>query len=78
MDHWVCVYAGSTVLVVGPGAGGGEVVRAVLSGCNVVAIEKNLYQFQNLQANLLGIKEKMAIAQNAKKEEADDMTRMRF
>ncbi len=59
-------------MVVGPGAGGGEVVGAVLSGCNVVALEKNLYQFQNLQANLLGIKEKMEVAQKAKKEEAED------
>jgi hypothetical protein len=67
----VCM-PGSTVLVVGPGAGGGEVVGAVLSGCNVVALEKNLYQFQNLQANLLGIKEKMEVAQKAKKEDAGD------
>jgi hypothetical protein len=35
----VCM-PGSTVLVVGPGAGGGEVVGSVLSGCHVVAVEK--------------------------------------
>jgi hypothetical protein len=67
----VCM-PGSTVLVVGPGAGGGEVVGAVLSGCHVVAVEKNLYQFQNLQANLLHIKEKMQQAQNAKQEAVGD------
>ena len=67
----VCM-PGSTVLVVGPGAGGGEVVGAVLSGCHVVAVEKNQYQFQNLQANLLHIKEKMQQLQNAKQDEAGD------
>ena len=54
------------------GAGGGEVVGAVLSGCHVVAVEKNQYQFQNLQANLLHIKEKMQQQQNAKQEAAGD------
>ena len=39
----VCM-PGSTVLVVGPGAGGGEVVGAVLSGCHAVAVEKNQYR----------------------------------
>jgi hypothetical protein len=67
----VCM-PGSTVLVVGPGAGGGEVVGSVLSGCHVVAVEKNQYQFQNLQANLLQVKEKMIKEQLAKQEAAAD------
>ncbi len=70
MDKWGCVYPGSTVLVVSPGAGGGEVVGVVLSGCHVVAVEKTQYQFQNLQANSLHIKEKFLQAQNAKEEAA--------
>lgn len=54
----VCM-PGSTVLVVGPGADGGEVMGAVVMGCNVVAIEKNKYQYEQLQANLLHVKEKL-------------------
>ena len=47
---------GSTVLVIGPGAGGGEVLGALSRGCNVVAVEKDEYQFNQLQAHLLQVK----------------------
>ena len=56
---------GSTVLVLGPGAGGGEVLGALNKGCNVVAVEKNEYQFTNLHTHLLMVKQKLA------KQEAD-------
>jgi hypothetical protein len=51
----VCM-PGSTVLVIGPGAGGGEVLGALSRGCNVVAVEKDEYQFNQLQAHLLQVK----------------------
>ena len=57
---------GSTVLVLGPGAGGGEVLGALAKGCNVVAMEKNPYQFTNLHGNLLMVK------QNIAKKDAED------
>ena len=56
---------GSTVLVLGPGAGGGEVLGALNKGCNVVAVEKNEYQFTNLHTHLLMVKQQLA------KEDAD-------
>lgn len=52
----VCM-PGSTVLVIGPGAGGGEVLGALSKGCNVVAVEKDEYQFNQLQSHLLQVKD---------------------
>ena len=52
----VCI-PGTTVLVIGPGAGGGEVLGALSSGCNVVCVEKDEYQFNQLQCHLLQVKE---------------------
>ena len=47
----------STVLVIGTRAGGGEVLGAPAKGCNVVAIEKDEYQFNQLEAHVLQVKD---------------------
>ena len=68
----VCM-PGSTVLVIGPGAGGGEVIGALTKGCNVVAVEKDEYQFNQLQAHLLNLKERLKTADSIiNKQQIDD------
>ena len=69
----VCM-PGTTVVVVGPGAGGGEVMGAVLKGINVVAIEKDKYQFEQLQAHMLHVKEQIRKADKVaiEVEDSDD------
>ena len=52
----VCM-PGSTVLVIGPRAGGNEVLGALAKGCNAVAVEKDEYHFNQFQADLLQVKE---------------------
>jgi hypothetical protein len=42
---------GDTIVIVGPGSGG-DIMGAVLAGINVVAVEKDPYQFKSLQAHL--------------------------
>ena len=49
------VEPGGNVLVLGSGAGG-EVMGAVAAGCNVVAIEKDVKQFNGLVAHLIKTK----------------------
>ena len=63
---------GTTIVVVGPGAGGGEVMGAVLRGINVVAIEKDKYQFEQLQAHLLHTKEQIRKADKVVQEIGDE------
>ena len=67
----VCV-PGSTVLVAGPGAGGGEVLGAVMVGCHVVAIEKNRYQFDKLQAHLFKTKDNLQKQDEVKHKKGKD------
>lgn len=50
---------GTTVLVVGPGAGGGEVFGAIQKNCNVLCIEKNRYQFEQLRSHIVYVKEQV-------------------
>ena len=54
---------GSTVLVIGAGGGGGEVVGALCKGCSVVAVENNEYQYEQLQRHLLIVKENIIAEQ---------------
>jgi hypothetical protein len=42
---------GETIVIVGPGSGG-DIMGAVMAGINVVAVEKDPYQFKSLQAHL--------------------------
>lgn len=49
------VTLGGNVLVLGPGAGG-ELMGAVAAGCNVVAVEKDVKQFNGLVAHLIKTK----------------------
>ena len=54
---WLCsnhLAPGSTVLVIGAGAGG-EVIGAVQACCNVVAVEKDKRQFDALQSILVSM-----------------------
>ena len=67
----MCV-PGSTVLVAGPGADGEEVLGAVLVGCHVVAVEKNRYQYEKLQAHLLKMKDDLQKIEEAKQKEKED------
>ena len=73
---------GSTVLVIGPGAGGGEVLGALAKGCNVVAVEKDEYQFNQLQCHLLQVKDQIrkaeAIAVKEQKGEDDGVNLSQF
>lgn len=62
---------GSTVLVVGPGAGGGEVFGAILKNCNVICIEKNRYQFEQLRSHIVHVKEQL------KKDQEDEEKKSR-
>ena len=51
LNQWLCsMYAkpGSTVLIIGAGAGG-DVLGAIDAGCNVVAVERCEKQYQQLQ-----------------------------
>ena len=67
----VCM-PGSTVLVIGPGAGGGEVLGALFKGCNVVAVEKDEYQFTQLQSHLLQVKDAIRKAESIPAKEPKD------
>ena len=60
---------GSTVLVIGAGAGGGEVLGALSKNCNVVCLENNVTQFDGLFRHLLQVKEDIRIKEA--KEAAD-------
>ncbi len=55
---FLCI-PGSTVLVIGAGAGGGEVLGALLRGCNVVGIENNKVQYNSLHRHLLQVKDSL-------------------
>jgi hypothetical protein len=61
---------GSTVLVIGAGAGG-EVIGGILAGCNVVAVELDKRQYDGLQKILLDYNEWWTTEQNKEEVEKD-------